>query len=348
MKTYRITFSVLFVAIFLVNGCNDDFLTRTPLDEVSSETYWNTENDLRVYNNSLYDRARDDNDIPILQGHHNGFGSHQFSIWFQDEFADNMAPVHERHSRFQQVRAGKHNVPSGPEWFGYKGWDFIRSINVGLENYGNADIAQEVIDQYAAEARLFRGWFYAEKVQKFGDVPWVDQPLNIDSEELYASRTPREEVMNNVLEDLNFSAEHLPDDWGDGNAPGRLNRWAALLVKSRVALFEGTWQKYHGGSNADMWLQEAAAAAKEVMDDGPYSLYNTGDPENDYNAYHRVLDLSGNPEVMYWRKYQLGVFTNHVQSYFSYTGGVTKSMVEDYLCTDGQPITVSNLYQGDN
>lgn len=347
MKNHRITFSVLFLAFILLNGCNDDFLTRTPLDEVSSETYWNTENDLQVYNNSLYDLARFEDEVPILHGHDEGFDSHRYSIWFLDEFADNMAPVHERHSRFQQVRAGKHNVPSEPQPFGYQGWDFVRSINVGLENYNNADIPQETIDKYAAEARLFRGWFYADKVQKFGDVPWVDKPLDIESEELYAPRTPREEAMNNVLEDLNFATEHLPDDWGDGNAPGRLNMWAALLVKSRVALFEGTWRKYHGGSNAEMWLQEAAAAAKEVMDNGPYSLYNTGDPENDYNAYHRVLDLSGNPEVMYWRKYQLGTYTNHVQSYFNYTGGVTKSMVEDYLCTDGLPITLSSQYQGD-
>ena len=154
--------------------------------------------------------------------------------------------------------------------------------------------------------------------------------------------------MSKVLEDLTFASENLPDDWKDGNAPGRLNRWCALLVKSRVCLFEGTWRKYHGGSDANMWLQEAADAANELMDNGPYSLYNTGDPENDYNAYHRIISLDGNPEVMYWRKYQLGIFTNHVQSYFEYTGGATKSLVEDYLCADGLPITLSPLYQGDD
>jgi starch-binding outer membrane protein, SusD/RagB family len=61
-----------------------------------------------------------------------------------------------------------------------------------------------------------------------------------------------------------------------------------------------------------------------------------------------VLNLSGNPEVMYWRRYQLGVFTNHVQSYFEYAGGASKSAVEDYLCTDGLPISLSPLYKGDD
>ena len=84
------------------------------------------------------------------------------------------------------------------------------------------------------------------------------------------------------------------------------------------------------------------------MQDGPYSLYSTGNPETDYNAIHRMTDLTGNPEVIYWRRYQLGIFTNHVQSYHKdYIGGATKDMVESYLSKDGLPITLSPLYQGD-
>lgn len=348
MKNYKYKFSFFLTTILLLGACNDDFLERMPLDQISNETFWNTENDLRVYNNTLYDIARNDNTVPILMGHYQGFESHWGSFWFQDGFSDNTAPRHDRHLFFQQVRAGRQIVPTNPQWFGYHGWNFVRAINIGLENYDRASIPQETINKYAGEARLFRGWFYADKVQKFGDVPWVDRELNVDSEELYAARTPREEAMANVLEDLTFAAEHLPNDWEDGNAPGRLNRWCALLVKSRVCLFEGTWRKYHGGSNPEMWLREAADAAKELIDNGPYSLYTTGNPENDFNAYHRVLDLSGNPEVMYWRRYQLGIHTNHVQSYFEYVGGGTKSFVEDFLTTDGLPITLSPLYQGDD
>lgn len=118
-------------------------------------------------------------------------------------------------------------------------------------------------------------------------------------------------------------------------------------MKARLCLYEGTFNKYHKAGESKMWLEEAAKAAKELMDKGPYRLYKTGDPAHDYNAYHRVLDLTGNPEVISWRKYKLGVITNHVQAYFSYTGGATKSMVEDYLCTDGLPISLSPLYKGD-
>jgi len=348
MKKYIIRLGLLFFATFLFYSCNDNFLERYPLDNISSETFWNTENDLKVYNNSIYNLARSDGNVPIMMGHDRTWNSTKYSIWFMDQFTDNMGYKYAGRSRYLWVRSGKHNVPTAPQYYGYKGWNFVRACNVGLANYNKASIPESVIDKFAGESRLFRGWFYADKVSKFGDVPWIDHELNIDSEELYATRTPREEVMANVLEDLNFACGKLPDDWGDGNAPGRLNRWCALLVKSRVCLFEGTWQKYHGGSNANMWLQEAADAAKDLIDNGPYSLYSTGDPLHDYNAYHRVVDLTGNPEVLYWRKYQVGTVTNNIMSFQTRkNGGASKSMVEDYLCTDGLPISLSPLYRGD-
>ncbi len=355
MKKYSIKLSLVVFATLLFVSCNNEFLERYPLDEVSNETYWNTENDLLVYNNSIYNLAKDDNNVPILMAHDDGFDSNNQGIWYIDEFSDNIAPKHSRHSRYQEVRAGIHTVPTSPQLYGWRdaGWSFIREINVGMDNYDKAlenGVEEAVVNKYKAEARLFRAWFYADKISKYGRAPWVDHELNIDSEELYAELDSRETVMTNVLADLDFACEWLPDDWNDGASPGRINRWAALLVKSRICLFEGTWRKYHAeGSDYNTWLQEAASAAKEIMDDGPYVLYNTGDPDNDYQAIHKIRsDLTGVDEVMYWRRYELGFFTNHVQSYHrSYNGGATKSFVEDYLCTDGLPISLSPLYKGD-
>lgn len=356
MKHNLIKFGLtLFATLFLFNSCNDEFLERYPQDEITSETFWSTENDLKTYNNSIYDMSTDyGGDHCINIGHGvSAFDSHNKSPWFLDVYSDNFATVRNRMSLYNRVRTGQHQVSDGYRNHGYTQWELVREINVGLQNYHKADVPQETINKYAAEARFFRAWFYADKVQKFGDVPWVSKPLNVDSEKLYASRMPREQAMDSVLADINFAVDHLPEQWaGEPNdGTDRFNKWHALLIKSRICLFEGTRRKYHGGSNPAMWLQEAADAAKEVIDNGPYEIYSTGDPQSDYNAYHRTLDLSGNPEVMYWRDYTIGKRVNEIQGYSGYLGGVTKDMVDDYLCTNGEPPVTSEginpEYEGD-
>lgn len=352
MERNKFNIGIFIVATLLFLGCNNEFLERYPLDEISDETFWNTENDLEVYNNSLYDLAKDDQNVSIMLGHSQTWNSTIYGIWYMDLYSDNLCMQNSDRREYMDVRAGIHAVPASVGSYtsmnGWRGWNFVRACNVGLANYDQADVAQSVKDKYIAEARLFRGWFYSDKVSKFGDVPWLDKELNIDSEELYGTRTPREEVMENVLADLNFAAEKLPDDWGDGNAPGRLNRWCALLVKSRVCLFEGTWRKYHGGTAPEIWLQEAADAAKELIENGPYTLYSTGNPDHDYNFYWGITDLTGYPEVMYWRRYQTGIVSGNIMTFWTrWNGGASKSLVEDYLCTDGLPVTLSPLYKGD-
>ncbi len=345
MKNILIIFIVLLV---VSTSCNDSFLERYPLDSITKETFWNTESDLVVYNNSLYNIARNDQTVPIMMGHDEGFNSNFLSIWYLDEMSDNATSVHPRHNFYAQIRAGKHIATVTPDNYGYSGWNFVRAINIGLANYNKAKITDATRNKYIGEARLFRGWFYADKVSKYGDVPYIETELKTDSKELFAERVPRVQAMDKIFDDLAFAAKNLPDNWGDGGAPGRLNRWCALLVQARVCLFEGTWRKYHGIAGGEKFLLTAAAASKELIEKGPYKVYNTGNPNTDYNSYMRVLNLSGNPEVMFWRKYTLGVITNHVQSYFEYHGGATRDFVEDYLCTDGLPITLSPLYKGDD
>lgn len=336
---------LMILTAFLI-GCNDDSMDLYPLTSISSETFWNTENDLKVYNNNLYNYAKNTG-MRLLIGHNESSGTlnSQFSY---DGMTDNEVRAKSYNVNFCNIRAGQIVPDTNPITFGWNEtcFNFVRAINIGLANYDKAQLTAEVINKYKAEARLFRGWVVADKVSLYGDYPWLEKELNIDSEELFAERTPRETVMNNVLADLDFACANLPANWGDGNAPGRLNRWCALLVKSRICLFEGTWRKYHGGTDPNKWLQAAADAANEVITSGPYKLYTKGNFTNNYNAIFRMGDLTGVDEVMHWRRYKSGLSVNSFQIYL-WMYCATKSMVEDYLCSDGLPITLSPLYKGD-
>ncbi len=347
MKKIILKISFLLVLVAIIS-CNNDYLERYPLDKISNQTFWNSETDLESFNNSIYMLASNDANYWFMMGYNNGAFAGAFNaLPYLDEMTDNMAPKHSRHSGFARIRSGKQPVPTEPVSGGWY-WDLLRSCNVFLQNYQKAEIPGSIKNQYAGEVKLFRAWFYHDKVKRFGDVPWVAQPLNIDDPILFGERNSREMIMDSVLADINFACEYLPESW-NSEAPGRMNKWCALAVKSRICLYEGTFRKYHQKPNAEMWLEEAVDAARQVIDGGQFSLYNTGDTENDYRYSFHQADLSGNPEVIYWRKYITGIVALDFQRYFSeYHGGATKDLVEDYLCTDGNPISLSPLYQGDD
>ena len=81
-------------------------------------------------------------------------------------------------------------------------WNTLRSINYFLVNNTDPDVAQNVRTNYNGIARFFRAWFYFEKVKRYGDVPWLDKPLDVDDPALYGGRDSRTVVMDHILEDL--------------------------------------------------------------------------------------------------------------------------------------------------
>lgn len=342
----RIYYNIALLTTAFLSSCTD-FLDRVPMDEISNVSFWNSENDMEIYNNNLYTLAADCGKTGIMIAH--GNGGTITSSWFLELMSDNMATTSNNHQFFTNIRTGTRVVPTNPEYFDYQGWEFLRAINFGLENYNKTPVEESVRNKYIAEAKLFRGWFYGVKVERFGDVQWIGKSLNTDSPELYSKRTPRDEVMDSVLVDLNFACTNLPNDWEDGSSPGRLNRWCALLVKSRICLFEGTYRKYHGLDNYDRWLKEARDASSELIKDGPYCLHVTSDPigNEDYAYIHRQKDLTGNKQVLYWRRYTKGIFTHNAYPYLSDGGGATKDMVESYLMSDGKPICLSQYDYSD-
>src|SRR5690606_37028823 len=118
---------------------------------------------------------------------------------------------------------------------------------------------------------------YYEKVRRFGDVPWVDHPLDPSEEEiLYGTRDSRELVMEKVYEDIMYAAENISRS-EDAVQSSLVTKWVAYAFASRVALFEGTFRKYHNlslATSADTWLQRAVDAASVVIEESGKSLHD--------------------------------------------------------------------------
>lgn len=332
--------SIAIAGILLLLGSCDDYLERPPLDEISSEQYWKTINDIENYTLQFYASFPTFKTISFQTG---TIG------WDARRGSDHqiiLTPV-------DQLNGTRSIVQAGNGW----NWGNIRAVNIFFENYGKVKEMPENIKHFVGEAHFFKAWFYFELVKAFGDVPWYSNSLQMDSPELYDARTPRTQVVDSILYHLDKAVGNLRflKDVDGGN--NRLSKEAALIFKSRVALYEGSWQKYHAGTafgtqgaNPNKYFQAAVQATTELMTPGKYKvgIYNTGNPAEDYNTLFSSNDLSSNIEVVLWCKFDktLSNFSHAFQQFitdFTDQISLTMGLVKNYLGKDGSPYDYMGL-----
>lgn len=310
----------------------EDFLSADPVNRVSAEAFFVSESDLQLYCNGLLESY-----CPSAN-----------TIGMGDSYTDLTAS-----------KSGTDYYKPGAAWDAGKqtGWDVgdwrsIRRANIMLRDMVRAkeNVSEVVYNHYEGVARFWRAYFYYSKVKTFGNVPWIDQVLDVDNALLYAGRDDREYVMSKVLEDLNFACTYCSTD--TKTYKNVINRWVALAFKSRVCLFEGTYRKYHKVNpstnqpwnnkyeSADDFLQEAVDAANTIMTEAGLKLHN------DYHALFTTSALGDINEVIWYREYKtsdgLNVWNDLTLNYNTSTASQkvspTKALMNMYLTTDGTPI----------
>lgn len=232
----------------------------------------------------------------------------------------------------------------------------IRDVNYLLANKDNCDKTGNY-NQLIGEAYYFRAWYYYQLLKDYGGVAIVKEPLNPDLEAMQVGQDTRSSVADFILEDLDIAIDLLDEQ--DNSASRRIHRDVARALKSEVALFEGTWEKYHKAKNDPFYdttiddakiqgyLQAAADAAKEVMDRNVWQIHNTGNPLEDYRTVFATTNLDNNKEVLWYRYYDGATVNqgNNVDRYLNKGGGgigVTSSLVNDYLTIEGKPYSKSD------
>ncbi len=331
-------------AVVGLSSCKkDSLLNQTPLTALSDASYWNTVSDLRNYINNLYSNG---NIFPLFIGDFSG------GYYTADANSDNLVPLgHSTRLNGEYTLAGNG---------GYADWTDIRDVNYFLANYHRVKSSWSDISMYVGESYFFRAMLYFNGLKSYGALPWVSKPLNVnDSAELYSSRLPRNIVVDSIVTDLDSAIADLPVKSSASSM--RLYREYAQAFKARVCLYEGTWEKYHQtddfgvpGQDGSAFLQKAAAAASDVMASGTFSLDNIGLYHGYWSLFNQT-DYSASKEVIFWGASIGGANGNNDWqnifqggSYRTFNMGLSKSLVDDYLCTDGNPTSVSPLYKGDD
>jgi len=321
----KITY-ILLSACFLLTSC-EDFLNRDPDAKVGSGDYFTDEGSLLTYINGFIQK----------------YTPSAADLGYGDGYSDIMAT--EKSFTFLTNASWTPDLQSG---WSISNWTPIYNINYFLVHMREAKgLSEATYNHYEGTARFWRAWQYFEKVKTFGAVPWYDEPIDPeDMVALYKPRDSREYVMERVLEDLNYACEHCytSDAWVNNQ---KINRYIALAIKSRICLFEGTYRKYHGinleGHDYTYYLEEAAKAAKTIIDEGPYKLYSTKNPDKDYMMLFAQENASTEEYILAIRNsYEAQVYHNATAYTLLPTQGrpgYTRKFINMYLMKDGTAFT---------
>jgi len=363
---------VLGLTGFMAVSCND-YLDQSPLSSITPEDYLREESQLAAYAVGAYPA--------ILPSH----GNWSFGTFGTDGNTDDMA-----------IPALDNKYIPGLWRTGSTGgdWDFanIFQMNYFLQtviprlNNGEITGTDANIRHYIGEIYFLRAFEYFKKLQALGDFPILRTTLPDNQAALTAAsiRSPRNEVARFIISDLD-SAALMMQNVAPAGGTNRISKRVAQLVKSRVALYEGTWLKYFKGTayvpkgpewpgsskpegsayafptgsidgEIDYFLTQAMAAAKEVAS-SVQLVNNTGiilsaNNENPYFNMFSAENMSSYSEVLMWRQYNKTLVTHNVPvnaQAGNYAVGLTRSMVESFLMANGLPIYAAGSgYKGDD
>ena len=308
MKTKFLHIATALLFAGFTSSCSD-FLDRYPLDELSDSSFWKTENDAMMAVTDIYGC------LPT---------------WDQDEDINSDNAVHGIKWAAGNISKGIYD-PMDQSWAG--SYTPIRQCNLVLEKVKDIEMSDESRKKIEGQAYFFRAFVYFNLIRSFGDVPYIDKPLNLtDVEDI--TRTPREEVYAKVMADFDKAIEYLPEEWDAANTP-RVTKGAALAMKARAALYYSNWQV-------------AADASKAVIDLGKYELYDAGNTGKYQELFWEKSD--GCDENILYVQFNYPDKTHYLIGWECFPtlgwGGMnpTQSLVDAFEDKDGAPISKSTIY----
>lgn len=368
-------------AAFGLTSCND-LLDMKPISQITPGAYYQNADQLAAYLNNYYDS--------YLQMPYSGSMSHSWGQWNEGKAkSDWDTDIYCWGGGNTALFADDHwEVSSGKALQGYYGGVRVYNyfINTVLKQIENGTLPNsEEVKNYLGEAYFFRALVYFRIMALYGDIPVITEVLPDENNVIVenSKRTPRNEVARFILSDLDKAIEMCyTRSMFNGQ---RVNREAAQLIKSRIALFEGTFEKYHRGSGrvpgdanwpgakmsynqgktfnqeaeVKFFLTEAMNAAKEVADNADLAENNHKiDPvygdKDDWNPYFNLFSqpsLANVNEALMWKQYNKDLGFYHLTGHSMVTGqntGFTRSFIQTFLMKNGMPIYADNSgYHGD-
>ncbi|WP_229598290.1 RagB/SusD family nutrient uptake outer membrane protein [Runella aurantiaca] len=313
-----------------------------PINEISDASYWKNAEQFKLAANEYYTYLRGFADILDNNPH----SDRRSDILYSRDGANTFSN-------------GTNTIPiTDGSW--NTAYSRIRATNYLLDKAATYPSPAE-IEKYVAEAKFFRAYLYFDLLQLFGGVPIIKTPLSPESPELQAPRNNRDEVVDFIIADLESAIAALPLESAIAGADkGRVSKGTAQAFLSRVALYEGTWQKFRNNSaRANTLLDKAIINADAVVSSKQYELFAPavlGDSAQKYlfileNQQSNPANLTkaANKEYLLANRYDFASRQIRINITHQMQGNIhwgAKKLMDMYLCQDGLPIEKSSLFKG--
>ncbi|MCS3556188.1 MULTISPECIES: RagB/SusD family nutrient uptake outer membrane protein [unclassified Sphingobacterium] len=305
----------------LFSSCMKDLDNKYDETRVTDASFWKTEQHLMMGVNYLYTF------LP-------GISENNSANWSDDS----------RSTDNNSISDGSRLVPNSSGDY-TNNYQLIRAVNTILEKSQKMGLEAHVIAKYNAEARFFRAYAYGELLKRFGGMPIITRTMDLGDELLQAPRGSRDEVVTLIYDDLDYAIQNLPEA-GAAKATeyGRINKSVAQALKVRLALFEGTFTKYHQIGDPKKHLAIAKSVANDIISTGYFKLFTySADPEKSYYyLFQKEGNGYSNKENILSRLYGKDMTDkisthNYSRNIEQGTITATRYLVDSYLYSDGLP-----------
>lgn len=316
-------------AAVMLSGCES--LDYTPGDQMSGQTFWQTEEHARQAAVGLYVAMKADWSFGL-----------EFTFDMCSDLADGTTPWSDisRGSSFASNSGGVQN-----HWQYL--YELVHRSNTVIRNVAGMPISQQTIDRVTGEAKFLRAMAYFRMLNCWGGVPYYDESCDINEQfaNLNAPRSSADEIRGHIIADLTEAIEKLPVAW-DAADLGRATKGAAYALRGKVYLFNRQWN-------------EAIADFEEIVynksNNYGYSLHP------DYNELFRLYNGKHSPEMIFSIQSIDGNTAGYALNIVGYFGNKSTmrliasncivpstTLVDMYENLDGSPFNWDDVFPGFN
>jgi starch-binding outer membrane protein, SusD/RagB family len=236
----RVTYILLLS--FIVAACNDSFLDRSPLDQISSSGVFTDKALAQAYLNNLTGKISYGlNPVP------DGTDEQDLTVGYCTYPCLMASITDEARAKSGWVQNNATIVPgaiSPTNTGGLDLWKYayatIREANSIIEGINKSSFEVDFKTQISAQARFIRAFFYFDLVRRYGDIPLIKVAQSM-SDDLLVARTPKAEVYDFINTELTEIAGQLPNK-SELDA-GKISKQAAIAINARAMLYAQRWSE---------------------------------------------------------------------------------------------------------